>query len=194
MSNVTKNEIGQLLYQHSADLVWFSAVKREDERLQELEFAIQHGYMLIPLSIFISIIFMISVAIIVARCKPPAVIKQEKSFAEERENLQQHISFIMNVAELLHGPEEIVSIHTTGDGLLRITNHTGVTMGFFIELIKNLYHYQDVNVIAIQFSDSGEFIHWINMASRNPEIPDELMRSCSDLFQSLGARLFAITI
>ncbi|KAI1696595.1 hypothetical protein Ddc_20282 [Ditylenchus destructor] len=76
MSNVTKNEIGQLLYQHSADLVGFSAVKREDERLQELEFAIEHGYILIPISSCISFIFMISVPVGMECCKPPAIIKQ----------------------------------------------------------------------------------------------------------------------
>ncbi|KAI1716819.1 hypothetical protein Ddc_10192 [Ditylenchus destructor] len=47
--NATKNEIGQLLSLHSADLVAFGALKREDERLKRVKNGIEFSYLMIPL-------------------------------------------------------------------------------------------------------------------------------------------------
>ncbi|KAI1709459.1 hypothetical protein DdX_11246 [Ditylenchus destructor] len=47
LSNATKNEIGQLLSQHSSDLVAFGALKSEEGRLKDVEKGIDGGYVLI---------------------------------------------------------------------------------------------------------------------------------------------------
>ncbi|KAI1709506.1 hypothetical protein DdX_11294 [Ditylenchus destructor] len=107
----TKIRIGQLLNQHSADLVAFGALKREDERLEELELAIEEGYIQIFTFQFALVIFLCCVAIpilLLGFLKPTEKTEQKKSSAEERENsqnsrltkLKRRISFLY-IATLL---------------------------------------------------------------------------------------------
>ncbi|KAI1709504.1 hypothetical protein DdX_11291 [Ditylenchus destructor] len=57
--NATKNEIGQLLSQNSADLVAFGALKREDEQLKNLYLSNKHSYVV---SLLFLLGFMLSTA------------------------------------------------------------------------------------------------------------------------------------
>ncbi|KAI1709500.1 hypothetical protein DdX_11287 [Ditylenchus destructor] len=53
LSNTAKNEIGQLFSNYSADLIAFRALKREDERLKKVKDAIEFGYVLSILLMFL---------------------------------------------------------------------------------------------------------------------------------------------
>ncbi|KAI1709224.1 hypothetical protein Ddc_13936 [Ditylenchus destructor] len=86
----TKTKIGQLLNQHSADLVAFGALKREDERLEELELAIEEGYFQIfnfQYALIIFLLCFVAIPIVLLNSfKPIEKHKQKKSSAEESEN------------------------------------------------------------------------------------------------------------
>ncbi|KAI1716850.1 hypothetical protein Ddc_10223 [Ditylenchus destructor] len=68
LSNATKKEILQLFSQHSPNLVAFTALKREDERLHEMENAIADGYWLIIPFLIISGIFLIIIRVQTKDC------------------------------------------------------------------------------------------------------------------------------
>ncbi|KAI1716864.1 hypothetical protein Ddc_10239 [Ditylenchus destructor] len=85
-SNLTKNKIEQLLYQHSADLVGFGALKREDERLEELEKNLKGGYGLLLDYSKYSVLFMSLVGVLVTECMHPK--KTNKIIRMENANSQ----------------------------------------------------------------------------------------------------------
>ncbi|KAI1716829.1 hypothetical protein Ddc_10202 [Ditylenchus destructor] len=87
--NVTKNAVGQLLSQHSSDLVGFGVRKREDARLKDVEEAIGGGYMLISLFCMISGIFMLILrGAAYATCKQPEIERKTMDITDEQENSQ----------------------------------------------------------------------------------------------------------
>ncbi|KAI1716818.1 hypothetical protein Ddc_10191 [Ditylenchus destructor] len=69
------------------DLIAFSAIKREDERLREMEEAIADGYYLILPFLFISSFFLHIIQQGMADCKPPET-KNRAMSASENENSQ----------------------------------------------------------------------------------------------------------
>ncbi|KAI1709223.1 hypothetical protein Ddc_13935 [Ditylenchus destructor] len=87
--SLTKNNIGQLLSQHSADLVAFGALKREDERLEELELAIGFSDMMLilPFCYLFLIFFIIRKHALIIYMHPGQQNNIIMS-AEEKENSQ----------------------------------------------------------------------------------------------------------
>ncbi|KAI1708023.1 hypothetical protein Ddc_14542 [Ditylenchus destructor] len=76
LSNVTVSGIGQLLSDHSVDMAGFGSIKQEDERLKNVEEAIDSGYAIIffvflPMIVAIVIVLTSTVKI----CKNPGPIK-----------------------------------------------------------------------------------------------------------------------
>ncbi|KAI1709227.1 hypothetical protein Ddc_13939 [Ditylenchus destructor] len=87
LPNVTIMETGQLLSQHSSDLVAFGALKREDERLMKVEEAIKHDYFLLILHLLGFLAFMFILGITMRNCKHPD-IGNNKLASQENENFQ----------------------------------------------------------------------------------------------------------
>ncbi|KAI1716824.1 hypothetical protein Ddc_10197 [Ditylenchus destructor] len=86
--NITKDEIRQLFSHYTPDLLAFAALKREDERLKEMEVAIVGGYLHIHAFLLISTIFLIYIAIRLIDSNHPEKSNNQKLSAEESENLQ----------------------------------------------------------------------------------------------------------
>ncbi|KAI1716816.1 hypothetical protein Ddc_10189 [Ditylenchus destructor] len=84
LSNATKNEIAQLFSQHSPDLVAFRALKREDERLREMEDGIESGYVQI-----VVLLLMISFISLVLFCPKIPETRTEEMSVEENEYSQK---------------------------------------------------------------------------------------------------------
>ncbi|KAI1716825.1 hypothetical protein Ddc_10198 [Ditylenchus destructor] len=88
LSNATRSEIGQLFSRYSPDLVAFRALKREDERLREMEDAIETGYIHILTFLFIIIIFLYNIGERMKECNHPEKTDNQILSAEENENFQ----------------------------------------------------------------------------------------------------------
>ncbi|KAI1695901.1 hypothetical protein Ddc_20867 [Ditylenchus destructor] len=103
-SNVTKNAVGQLLSQHSSDLVGFGARKRENKRLEDVEVAIADVYMLTGVfsGIYIILMIMLGHAVKTFKAKNPgidtkslnAIDKQEYSQNSRLKQLKRLVSLL----------------------------------------------------------------------------------------------------
>ncbi|KAI1716834.1 hypothetical protein Ddc_10207 [Ditylenchus destructor] len=86
---VTKVEIRRLIKDHSANLAAFSAIKKEDERMEELEIAVGHGYSIFVIfTIFGSLYTILIFTSIVEETVSLRQSRLQGLSAEERENSQ----------------------------------------------------------------------------------------------------------
>ncbi|KAI1716822.1 hypothetical protein Ddc_10195 [Ditylenchus destructor] len=88
LSNATKNEIRQLFSHHSADLIAFGAVKREDARIREMLEAMSNG-LVIVIFLFIGMMCMgCNIAVLKFHKSQTGTQYKEMPFMEENENTQ----------------------------------------------------------------------------------------------------------
>ncbi|KAI1709489.1 hypothetical protein DdX_11276 [Ditylenchus destructor] len=83
-------DLWQLIQQHSANLAAFGDIKREDERLEELEVAVTSGYIIpVEFSLIGAIVFILMAMLLNDKSKSPKLSKvdsKKKLSAEESDN------------------------------------------------------------------------------------------------------------
>lgn len=99
----TKDELWELIQEHSANLAAFGAIKREDERMEELKQAVSDGYtLLIPIAFFGGIYLWRICGVLdkTKISKRTYLAKLKELFEEDGENLQVMILAVIFALDL----------------------------------------------------------------------------------------------